>query len=78
MPDYVLIPMEKLSAINIPAMWLIQDVLRFVENPVKGEKCGFQKTEILKKHKFPEINDEKFLPEAIVWNRIAQNIKQGL
>lgn len=31
------------------------------------------KTKVLKQYKFPEIENEKFLSEAIVWNRIALN-----
>ncbi|WP_414621932.1 glycosyltransferase family A protein [Calothrix sp. CCY 0018] len=36
-----------------------------------GEKWGFQKTNILKKFTFPEIADEKFVPEDLIWNRIS-------
>ena len=38
-----------------------------------GDKAEIYKTEILKKFKFPEYKNEKFLNEAIVWNEIALN-----
>jgi len=42
---------------------------------IKGDKWGFLKTEILKEYPFPIINNEKFLPEALVWNRIGLKYK---
>ena len=36
-----------------------------------GEKAEVFKTEILKKYPFPEYEGEKFISEAIVWNKIA-------
>jgi glycosyltransferase involved in cell wall biosynthesis len=42
---------------------------------VYGEKWGFQKTDILKEFPFPELAGEKFITEAIVWNRIAKKYK---
>ena len=30
------------------------------------------KTDVLKEFPFPEIENEKFCPEALVWNRISQ------
>lgn len=40
---------------------------------IKGEKSEVFKTSILKKFKFPEFESEKFISEAIVWNKIAYN-----
>ncbi len=42
---------------------------------VKGDKWGFFKTEIFKKYPFPIINNEKFISEAIVFNRIGLQYK---
>lgn len=42
---------------------------------IKGDKCGFFKTEILKEYPFPVIDKEKFLSEALVWNRISLKFK---
>lgn len=40
---------------------------------ITGDKAEFYKTKILKKFKFPEFDNEKFLNESIVWNEIALN-----
>lgn len=38
---------------------------------VKGDMAEIYKTEILRQFPFPEFDNEKFCPEALVWNRIA-------
>ncbi len=40
---------------------------------VTGDLAEVFRTEILKKYPFPDIQNEKFCPEALVWNRIAQS-----
>lgn len=40
---------------------------------IKGDKAEAFELEKLKKYKFPEFEGEKFLTEAIVWNRIAKD-----
>lgn len=40
-----------------------------------GDVCEVFKTEILREFPFPEIENEKFCPEALVWNRIATKYK---
>lgn len=42
---------------------------------VFGDLAEVFKTEILRKYPFPEFEGEKFCPEALVWNRIAQKYK---
>lgn len=42
---------------------------------VKGDLAEVFRTDILKDYPFPEIKGEKFCPEAVVWNRIAQRYK---
>lgn len=37
-----------------------------------GERFGFHRTNILKDHPFPVFSDERFVPEALVWNRIGR------
>ncbi len=39
---------------------------------ITGDLVEVFKTEVLKEFPFPEIKNEKFCPEALVWNRIAQ------
>ena len=40
-----------------------------------GDMCEVFKTSVLKEFPFPEIKGEKFVPEVLVWNRIAQKYK---
>lgn len=47
---------------------------RFKYN-MKGDMAEVFKTDILRKYSFPEIEGEKFCPEALVWNRIAREYK---
>ena len=42
---------------------------------VSGDLVEVFRTDVLKQFPFPEIENEKFCPEALVWNRIAQNYK---
>lgn len=41
----------------------------------KGDTMLIYRTEILKKHLFPEIEGEKFIPEAYLYDKIDQNYK---
>lgn len=38
---------------------------------ILGDKAEIYKTSLLKKNKFPVFDDERFLSEMVVWNRIA-------
>jgi len=38
-----------------------------------GDRAEVLKTSILKEFPFPKFEEEKFIPESIVWNRIAQH-----
>lgn len=42
---------------------------------VQGDMCEVFRTSVLREIPFPEITGEKFVPEALVWNRIAQKYK---
>lgn len=42
---------------------------------ITGEKWGFQRTDILRKFPFPENPGERFVPEGLIWNRIARHYK---
>lgn len=42
---------------------------------VKGDKGLMFRTEIIKKYKFPVFEDEKFITEAVVYNRICEKYK---
>lgn len=42
---------------------------------ISGDFGELFKTDILKKFPFPQIENEKFCPESLVWNRISRNYK---
>lgn len=46
--------------------------IRFTHQ-IKGDLAEIFKTEILRKYLFPVVPNEKFCPEALVWNRIAKD-----
>ena len=48
--------------------------IRFVHK-INGDLVEVFKTAVLKKHKFPVFENERFCPEALVWNRIVKNYK---
>lgn len=48
--------------------------LRYKYN-VSGDMAEVFRTEVLREIPFPEIKGEKFSPEALTWNRIAQKYK---
>lgn len=43
------------------------------KNNIKGDKFEIFYTRILRNNLFPEIEEETFIPEALVWTRIANN-----
>ena len=42
---------------------------------VTGDMCEIYKTSVLREFPFPEYPGERFVPEALVWNRIARKYK---
>lgn len=42
---------------------------------VRGEKWGFQRTDVLRRHPFPVIEGEAFVTEALVWNAIGKDYR---
>lgn len=42
---------------------------------VKGEKWGFHRTDVLRQFPFPEAVKRQYVPEGIVWSRIARRYK---
>lgn len=39
---------------------------------ITGEKWGFHRTQVLRDFPFPVISGEHFVPEGLIWNRIAR------
>lgn len=48
--------------------------LRYVRK-IKGDMAEVFKTSVLRQYAFPEFQDEKFCPEALIWNRIGSKYK---
>jgi glycosyltransferase involved in cell wall biosynthesis len=42
---------------------------------VRGEKWGFHRTDVLREFPFPEDVKRTYIPESIVWNKIARKYK---
>lgn len=40
-----------------------------------GERCGIQRTDIMREYPFPVFPGEKFISEAVVWRRIAMKYR---
>ncbi|NHN60111.1 glycosyltransferase family A protein [Halorussus rarus] len=38
---------------------------------IRGEKSGFMRTDVLREHPFPDLDGERYVPEAVVWDEIA-------
>ena len=43
------------------------------ENKIRGDKAEVFFVELLKRYPFPEFEGERFINEAVVWNRIARD-----
>ena len=65
---------KKVIGTTVNEEYIDADVLTYrYKYRVLGDKSEVYRTDILKKHKFPEYREEKFLTEAVVWNRIAND-----
>ena len=66
----------KLIGSGFPKNTLYESVLKFrYKDNVKGDLLEVFKTSVMKEFPFPEFPNEKFCPEALVWNRIAKKYK---
>ena len=45
----------------------------FYKKKILGDKAEVFKRKILEENPFPEIENEKFIPEGLIWNRIGKN-----
>ncbi|OCA70478.1 hypothetical protein BBI01_10990 [Chryseobacterium artocarpi] len=55
---------------------MITDVFEFrYKHNIMGDMAEVVKTSVLKKFPFPKINDERFCPESLIWNRIGVQYK---
>lgn len=61
---------------GFPKETMYESALEFrYHKQVVGDLLEVFKTSVLREYPFPEISNEKFCPEALVWNRIAQKYK---
>lgn len=42
---------------------------------VRGEKWGFQRSDVLRQYPFPEVKGAMYVPEGVVWSAIAKSYK---
>ena len=63
----------KISGKTFQGDYLDATSLERVRYGIIGEKSEAFKTCVLKKYKFPEFDGEKFISEAVVWNKIAHD-----
>ncbi len=63
--------MEQIIGSTFEGEYLDITCLERDKHNVKGDKSEIFYTDILKKFPFPEFEGEKFVPEALVYNRIA-------
>ena len=47
----------------------------YQKNHIYGDKWDIHSTKILQQYPFPEIDEQKFCPESLIWNRISKNYK---
>lgn len=52
---------------------LLERYPEFSESPIDGERAFVFFTDIHKKYKYPEYKNEKFMTEAVTWNRMAHD-----
>ena len=61
---------------KFPFDYYISDSIEYRYNKnIIGDKCDFYLTSVLKEYPFPILNNEKFISESIIWNRIALKYK---
>lgn len=52
---------------------LLERYSEYSDNPIDGERAFIFYTDIQKKYKYPEFENEKFLTPCITWNRMAND-----
>lgn len=61
---------------SVNYQFLDSDFISYREKlKINGDKAEVIKTEIFKEFPFPELPEEKFCPEGLIWNRIALRYK---
>jgi glycosyltransferase involved in cell wall biosynthesis len=61
---------------KFPKSPLDSDALNLrVKYHVRGDKWGFQRTDVVKQYPFPEFEGERYVTEDLIWFRISQKYK---
>ena len=69
---------EQLIGSGFPKDPMYESALQFryaEKSNVTGDLLEVYKTSVMREFRFPEIENEKFCPESLVWNRIANKYK---
>ena len=69
---------EQLIGSGFPKDPMYESALQFryaEKGNVTGDLLEVYKTSVMREFRFPEIENEKFCPESLVWNRIANKYK---
>lgn len=67
---------SKILGIPFPEDGMLASSLEWVyKYKVGGDKSEVVNTEILRRYPFPEFKGENFVPEALIWNRIADSYR---
>ena len=51
------------------------NTMRF-KHHIGGEKWGFHRIDVAREFRFPEYEDVRYVPESIVWGRIASRYQE--
>jgi glycosyltransferase involved in cell wall biosynthesis len=72
-------PEGELVGDKFPAGIIESDFVEiFYRFKVRGEKWWMMRTDVVKRHPFPEIPGVRYVPEGVVWNAIAREYKVRL
>ena len=65
-------PDGKLEGTPFPSSPCDSTSLEILRHGVRGEKWGFVRTAVMREFPFPVLRGERFLPESVVWYRMAR------
>ena len=62
----------KLKGTPFPSSPFDSSSLEIRQHGVRGEKSGFVRTAVMREFPFPVLRGERFLPESVIWYRMAR------
>jgi glycosyltransferase involved in cell wall biosynthesis len=67
---------DKLCGDKFPRdIWDSDSIEYTFDYAIRGEKWGFQRTDVLKQFPYPMVPDVKFIPESVVWLPLSRKFK---